>query len=447
MKSTGWESIYNERLTTADEAVKHIKSGDRVSIGHSVGEPTHLVDALVRNKDRYTDVEITHMVPMGKSEYAQPGMEKHFRHISQFVGGVTRGTIKAGHGDFVPCFFSQIPYQLDTTLKPDVAMVNLSPPDEHGYCSFGVSVDYTKHSTEVAPLVIAQINKYMPRTLGDCFIHVSDIDLIVEHDAPLIELPPPKISEVERAIGENCARIIKDGDCLQLGIGAIPDAVLLFLKDKKDLGIHSEMFSDGVVELVEAGVINNSKKNLHEGKMLATFLMGTQRLYDFVHNNPAVAMYPSTYTNDPLIAGQNDNLVSVNSCVQVDLLGQVCSEMVGTTQISAVGGQVDFVRAASISKGGRSIIAMASTAAGGSVSKIVPTLDEGAVVTTSRNDVEYIITEYGIANLKYHTVRDRARMLINIAHPKFRDSLIEAFEKRFNEKFFFGLDTAISRAS
>ena len=435
MKSTGWDTMYKERLTSADEAVKHIKSGNRISVGHSVGEPTHLVDALVRNKELYIDVEITHMVPMGKSEYAQPGMEKHFRHISQFVGGVTRGTVKAGHGDFVPCFFSHIPFQLDTTLKPDVAMVNLSPPDEHGYCSFGVSVDYTKHSTEVAPLVIAQINKHMPRTLGDCFIHVSDIDLIVEHDAPLIELPPPKITDVERAIGENCARIIKDGDCLQLGIGAIPDAVLLFLKDKKDLGIHTEMFSDGVVELVEAGVINNSMKNLHNGKMVATFLMGTQRLYDFVHNNPSVAMYPSDYTNDPLIAGQNDNLVSVNSCVQVDMLGQVCSEMVGTTQISAVGGQVDFVRAASISKGGRSIIAMASTAAGGEVSKIVPMLDEGAVVTTSRNDVEYIITEYGIANLRYHTVRDRARMLINIAHPKFRDSLIEAFEKRFNAKF------------
>ena len=435
MNSNGWHSIYNDRLTTADEAVKYIKSGNRVSIGHSVGEPTHLVNALVKNKEQYTDVEITHMVPMGKSEYAQPGMEKHFRHISQFVGGVTRGTIKAGHGDYVPCFFSEIPFQLDTTLKPDVAMVNLSPPDEHGYCSFGVSVDYTKHSAEVAPLVIAQVNKYMPRTLGDCAIHVSDIDMIVEHDAPLIELPPPKITDVERAIGENCAKIINDGDCLQLGIGAIPDAVLLFLKDKKDLGVHSEMFSDGVVELVEAGVINNSKKNLHKGQMLATFLMGTRRLYDFVHNNPSVAMYPSTYTNNPLIAGQNDNLVSINSCVQVDLLGQVCSEMVGTTQISAVGGQVDFVRAAAISKGGRSIIAMASTAGNGEISKIVPTLDEGAVVTTSRNDVEYIITEYGIANLRYHTVRDRARMLINIAHPKFRDWLKEAFEKRFVEKF------------
>jgi len=372
---------------------------------------------------------------MGKCEYAQPGMEKHFRFIAQFVGGATRDTIKNGHGDFVPCFFSQIPYQFDTTLKPDVALVNLTPPDEHGYCSFGVAVDYTKRATEVAPLVIAQINKCMPRTWGDSFIHISDIDVIVEQDTPIIELPPPKITEVERAIGENCAKLIKDGDCLQLGIGAIPDAVLLFLKDKKDLGIHTEMFSDGVVELVEAGVVTNAKKNLHKGRMVATFLMGTKRLYDFVDNNPTVAMFPVTYTNDPLIAGQNDNLVSINSCVQVDFTGQVCSESVGPTQISAVGGQVDFVRAASISKGGRSIIAMPSTAAGGKISKIVPFLDHGAAVTTSRNDVQYIVTEHGIANLRYHTMRDRARALINIADPRFRDELKEAFEKRFNAKF------------
>jgi len=433
--SSDWKSIYNERRMTADEAVKRIKSGNRVAVGHAVGEPSHLLEAMVRNKEQYTDVEITHMVPMGKCEYAQPGMEKHFRHVAQFVGGNTRETIKAGHGDFVPCFFSQIPYQFDTTLKPDVALINLSPPDEHGYCSFGVAVDYTKRAAEVAPLVIAQINKCMPRTWGDSFIHVRDIDIVVEHDAPLIELSPPKITDVERAIGENCAKLIKDGDCLQLGIGAIPDAVLLFLKDKKDLGIHTEMFSDGVVELVEAGVVTNAKKNLHKGRMVATFLMGTQRLYDFVNNNPTVSMFPVTYTNNPLVAGQNDNLVSINSCVQVDFLGQVCSESVGTTQISAVGGQVDFVRAAYISKGGRSIIAMPSTAAGGKISKIVNTLDEGAAVTTSRNDVEYIVTEHGIANLRYHTVRDRARMLINIAHPKFRDELKEAFEKRFNAKF------------
>jgi 4-hydroxybutyrate CoA-transferase len=430
-----WRAAYREKLVTAAEAVSRIKSGDRVSIGHCAGEPTFLVDALVANRDSYADVEITHMLPMGKSEYAQPGMEKHFRHVSQFVGAATRATIKAGHGDYVPCFFSCIPCQLDTTLVPDVAMVCVSPPDGHGYCSFGVAVDYTKHSAEVAPLVIAQVNRHMPRALGDCFIHVSDISCIVERDAPIHELQPPKITDVERAIGENCAKLVNDGDCLQLGIGAIPDAVLLSLKGKKDLGVHSEMFSDGVVELAEAGVINNSKKNFNRGKMLATFLMGTRRLYDFVHDNPCVSMHPATYTNDPLIAGQNDNLVSINSCVQIDLLGQVCAEMVGNTQISAVGGQVDFIRAAQISRGGRSIIALASTAAGGKISKIVPQLDEGAAVTTTRNDVEYVITEYGVANLRYRTVRDRARMLIGIAHPKFRDWLIDAFERRFCAKF------------
>jgi len=430
-----WKTIYSERLTTAEEAVKRIKSGDRVATSHSVGEPTFIIDAMVRNCKAYRDVEIVHMVPMGTSEYAQAGMEEHFRHNSVFVGASTRQTIKDGHGDYTPCYFSQIPNLFHRTLPLDVAIAHVSTPDEHGYCSFGVSVDYSKTAAEQAKVVIAQVNKHMPRTLGDTFMHVSQFDCIVEHDAPLIVLNPPKISDVERAIGEHCASLVKDGDCLQLGIGAIPDAVLLFLKDKKDLGIHSEMFSDGVVELVEAGVINNQKKNFNKGKSIATFLMGTQRLYDYVHNNPAVNMYPSTYTNDPYIAGQNDNLVSINSCLQVDLLGQVCSEMIGTAQYSAVGGQVDFVRGAALSKGGRSIIAMPSTAARGKLSRIVSVLDEGAAVTTSRNDVEYIITEYGIANLRYYTVRERARALINIAHPDFRDELKETFERRFNAKF------------
>ncbi|MGL6201809.1 MAG: acetyl-CoA hydrolase/transferase family protein [Lachnospiraceae bacterium] len=430
-----WKQIYNERLTTAEQAVNYIKSGDRVSLGHATGEPAHIVAAMIAHKEAYRNVEITHMVPMGKCEYAKPGMEPYFRHIAQYVGAPTRNTVKAGHGDYIPCFFSRIPYQFEANLPLDVAIVSVSPPDEHGWCSFGVSVDYTKQSTEAAKLVIAQVNKYMPRTFGDSFIHVSDIDIIVEHDEPLPQLPVPKITDLEKAIGKNCASLIKDGDCLQLGIGSIPDAVLLFLKDKKDLGIHSEMFSDGVVELFEAGVINNKKKTLHRGKMVVTFLMGTQRLYDFVNDNPCVEMHPVTYVNDPVVVAKNDNLVAINSCVQVDLMGQVCSEMVGTTQISGVGGQVDFVRAASMSKGGRAIIAMASTAAGGKISKIVPVLDEGACVTTSRNDVEYVITEYGIANLKFRTVRDRARQLINIAHPKFRPELIAAFEKRFNVKF------------
>lgn len=434
-----WKAIYKERLTTAAEAVNLIKSGNRVAIAHAVGEPTHLIEAMVANREAYRDVEITHMVAMGKSEYAQPGMEPYFRHNSVFVGGTTRDTIKNGHGDFTPCFFSQIPNLFYRTMPLDVALIHVSPPDEHGYCSCGVSVDYSKVSADCAKTVIAQVNKHMPRTLGDSFVHVSKMTAIVEHDAPLIDLPPPRITDVEKAIGENCAKLINDGDCLQLGIGAIPDAVLLFLKDKKDLGIHSEMFSDGVVELVEAGVVNHSKKNFNPGKAIATFLMGTRRLYDYVHNNPAVEMYPSTYVNNPVIAGRNDNLVSVNSCVQVDFLGQVCSESVGTTQISAVGGQLDFVRGAAFSRGGRSIIAMGSTAAKGKISKIVPFLDHGAAVTTGRYDVEYIITEYGVANLKYRTTRERACMLIDIAHPDFREQLKEEFEKRFNAKYTPGV--------
>ncbi|MDR1065913.1 MAG: 4-hydroxybutyrate CoA-transferase [Clostridiales bacterium] len=430
-----WRDIYKSRLTSADNAVKSVKSGDRVSVMHCAGEPHHIMEAMVKNKDQYENVEVTLMLPLGKAEYAQPGMEKHFRHVSQFVGGPSRGTIMAGHGDYIPCNFSQIPFQFDATLPIDAAIIMVSPPDAHGYCSLGVSVDYSKRASEVAPLVIAQINKYMPRCHGDCFVHVSEMTHIVEHDAPLIELKPPKITDVEKAIGEHCASLIKDGDCLQLGIGAIPDAVLLFLKNKKDLGIHTEMFSDGAVDLVEAGVITNKAKNFHKGQMLATFLMGTKKLYDFVNDNPTVQMYPVTYTNDPLISSKNDNLVSINSCLQVDLLGQVCSEMIGSMQYSAVGGQVDFVRGAYLSKGGRSIIATTSTAKGGTLSRIAPLLDTGSCVTTSRNEVEYVITEYGIAHLRYHTVRDRARALINIAHPNFRDELKEAFEKRFNAKF------------
>jgi len=433
-----WKGIYKERLTTADEAVSRIRHGDRLATPHAAGEAKHIMRALVDNKESFRGVEICQMLPMDGAIYAEPGLEPYFRHISQFVGGLTRETIKAGHGDYSPCYFSQIPNLWGRTLPLNAAVVHVSPPDGHGYCSCGVSVDYSIHAAvnarENGGIVIAQVNSHMPRTLGDSFLHVSQFDCIVEHDEQITELAPPPITDVEREIGRNCASLINDGDCMQLGIGSIPDAVLLFLKEKKHLGIHSEMFSDGAVELFESGVIDNSVKNLHKGKMIATFLMGTRKLYDFVHDNPVVYMAPATYTNDPYIAGQNDNLVSINSAIQIDLLGQVCAETIGSAQFSAVGGQVDFVRAAAISKGGRSIIAMPSTAAGGKISKIVPYLDQGAAVTTSRNDVEYVITEYGIANLRYYTLRDRAKALIRIAHPGFRDLLWDAYEQRFNAK-------------
>ena len=425
-----WKTLYKERTMTAEEAVTHIKSGDRVVIQHAVAEPSYILDAMVANAEAYENVEIVHMVAMGKAAYAQPGMEKHFRHNALFLGGSTRACIAEGRGDFTPCFFFEVPRLWETALPVDVALVTVTPPDENGMCSLGVAVDYTMSAAKNARKIIAQVNNCMPRTNGDSCLSVEEIDCFVHHDAPIIPLAPPKIGPVEEAIGKHCASLIQDGDTLQLGIGAIPDAVLLFLKEKRDLGIHSEMFSDGVVELMEAGVITNAKKTLHPGKCVATFLMGTQRLYDFANNNPNVELYPVDYVNHPAVIAQNDNLVSINSCVQVDLMGQVASESIGARQISGVGGQVDFVRGASLSRGGRSIIAMPSSTKG--ISKIVPLLDEGAAVTTSRCDVDYIVTEYGVAHLKGHSLKERARALIRIAHPDFREDLEKEFVRRFS---------------
>lgn len=426
-----WNTWYQEHLCTPQEAVQKIRSGHRVVVAHACGEPSVLLDAMVANAAQYEKVEIIHMVAMGKAEYCQPQYDKHFHHNAFFLGGSTRAAAAEGRADFTPVYFSEIPAILGEELRPNVTLLQVSPPDDHGYCSLGVSVDYTKGAAQQADLVIAQVNRFMPRTLGDSFLHVTDIDCFVEADTPVIELAPPKITEVERAIGQNVAELIRDGDTLQLGIGAIPDAVLLFLKEKHDLGIHTEMFSDGVVELVEAGVITNRKKTLHRGQSVATFLMGTRRLYDYVDNNPAVAMYPVDYVNDPYVIGQNDNLVSINSCVQIDIMGQVVSTSAGLRQISGVGGQVDFVRGANLSKGGRAIMAMPSTTGKGRISKIVPFLDPGSAVTTSRNDVNYVVTEYGIAQLRGKSLRQRAEALIDIAHPDFRAELRAEFRRRY----------------
>ena len=402
-----WKTYYETHLTTAEEAVTHIKSGDRVVVAHACGEPSYLLDAMVANASAYRDVELVHMVAMGKGDYCKPEYAENFRHNAIFVGGSSREAVADGRADFTPSFFFEVPRLFSTTMPVDVALVMVTPPDENGMCSLGVSVDYTQEAVKQAKLVIAQINPQMPWTGPNSLVSVKDLDVIVEHDAPLIELKPGKIGEIEKAIGEHCASLVPDGATLQLGIGAIPDAVLLFLKDKKDLGIHSEMFSDGVVELAEAGVITNAKKSLNPGKFVVAFLMGTKRLYDFVNHNPDVDMRPVDYVNHPFVVAQNDNLISINSCVQVDLMGQVASETVGSKQISGVGGQVDFVRGASAAKGGVSIIAMPSTVKG-KISKIVPLLDEGAAVTTSRNDVDYIVTEYGVAHLKGETQIGRA---------------------------------------
>ena len=430
-----WKAWYQTHLFPPQEAVKKIRSGDRVVVAHATGEPSLLLDAMVENAAQYEKVEIVHMVAMGKAAYCQPEYDRNFHHNSFFLGATSRAAAAEGRADFTPVYFSEIPALLEEHLHPNVALVQVSPPDEHGYCSLGVSVDYTKAAAQCADLVIAQVNRQMPRTLGDCFLHVTQIDCLVESDAPVIELAPPNISQVECAIGQNVAQLVRDGDTLQLGIGAIPDAVLLFLKEKNDLGIHTEMFSDGVVELAEAGVITNRKKTLHRGCSVATFLMGTRRLYDYVDNNPAVAMYPVDYVNDPYVIRQNDNLVSINSCVQIDLMGQVVSTSVGLRQISGVGGQMDFVRGANLSRGGRAVMALPSTAGGGKISKIVPFIDQGSAVTTTRNDVGYVVTEYGIAQLKGKTLRQRAEALIEIAHPHFRDALREEYRRRFPRQY------------
>lgn len=427
-----WKEEYADKIVSVQEAVSHVQSGDRIVFSHACGEGQYLTDELVNQAERLENVEIVHMVAMGTAPYCQPGMEKHFRHNALFVGGSTRKAVEEGRADYTPCFFHEIPRLFtDGCLPVDVAFIQVSLPDERGYCSFGISVDYTQPAAQAAKLVIAQVNKNMPYTYGNG-IHLKDIDFIVEKDEPLIELPPPKIGETERKIGEYVASLIHDGDTLQLGIGAIPDAVLSFLGEKKNLGIHSEMFSDGVVDLARKGVITNTKKTINPGKFVSCFLMGTRKLYDFVDHNEDVLIEAVDYTNDPFVVAKIDNIISINSAIQVDLMGQTNSEMIGNRQFSGVGGQVDFVRGASRAKGGKAIIAMPATAAKGKISKIVPLLDEGSAVTTSRNDIDYVVTEFGIASLKGKTLRQRAKALIEIADPKFKASLIEEFEKRFH---------------
>ena len=426
-----WQQIYRDRLSPAEDAVAAIQSGHRVALGHAAGAPETLLKAMVAQKDRLSNVEVVHMLCLGDGGYLEAGMEPHFRFNGIFLGANNRKAVEEGRGDYTPCYFHQFPSLFKEQLPLDVALIQVTRPNAEGFCSFGVSCDYTKPAAHLAKVVVAEANDRMPFIGGDNLIHVSQLHHIVETSNPILELPLPKIGEVEKRLGEHCATLIEDGSTLQLGIGAIPDAVLMFLKDKKDLGIHSEMFSDGLIDLVELGVVNGSRKSIHKGELVSTFLMGSQRLYDFVHNNPQVKLYPVDYVNHPTVIMQNSRMVSLNSCIEVDLMGQVGSESIGLRQFSGVGGQVDFVRGASMAPGGKSIIAVPSTAAGGKVSRIVPFLATGAAVSTSRNDVDCIVTEYGIAHLRGRTLRQRAQSLIAIAHPSFRDGLAEEFDRRF----------------
>ena len=419
-----WKEHYAARSVSAAEAAGKIKSGWRIATGHATGSPETLVNALVDRASELHDVEIVHMVAMSKGRYCEPQYRENFRHVSIFAGGLSREAIRDGRAEMVPRFFSEIPSLFtDGSLPLDAALIMVSPPDKHGFVNMGVSVDYTQEAARTAACVIAEVSPHVPRIPGTGSIHVSDIDWFVQTEAKLIELQPPKVGEVEKRIGQNVASLVKDGDCLQLGIGAIPDAVLTFLDDKKDLGIHSEMISDGVMRLVEKGVVTGKKKTLHPGKIVITFAMGTQNFYEWLDANQNMLMHPVDYVNDPRVIGKNENLVSINSAISVDMLGQVAADMMGPLQFSGVGGQVDFVRGALLSRGGRSIIAMPSTAAKGTVSRVCAALERGQCVTTSRYDVDYVITEYGIAHLRGKNIRQRAGQLINIAESHFRDEL------------------------
>jgi len=429
----GWKKEYESKKTTAKEAVKVIKPGDRIVFSHACGEPRTLPGELVKRAKELKNVEIVHMVPMGKALYCRPELAKSFRHVSLFAGGPTREAIWDNRADYIPRHNSQIPSLLGTALPVDVAMVSVSPPDHSGFCSLGVSVDYTKKGVECARVVIAEVNRRMPRTHGDSFIHVSEIDSLVEVDLPVYELEKREMTEVEERIGKYVAELIEDESCLQLGIGGIPDAVLENLTSFKDLGIHSEMVADGVKNLVEKGVITGSKKTLHKGKIIITFLMGSSEFYEWVNDNPMIEMHTVDYTNNPFIIAQNRKMIVINSALEVDLLGQVCADTLGPKQFSGVGGQVDFVRGAKMSEGGKAIIALPSTAKG-EISRIVPVFKEGAAVTTSRNDVDYVVSEFGIAALAGNTVRERMKAVINIAHPQFRENLARKAFKIYNVK-------------
>ncbi len=416
--------ILKDKTRTAAEAVKSIESGQRVYLGGGAGAPQMLERAMVARAGELRNVEIVHVLAFAGGEYLARQYAASFRHRALFAGENARAAIREGRADYTPVFLSEIPELFrDGTLPIDVALIQVSPPDEHGFCSFGVEVGVTKPAAHAARTLIAEINTRMPRVLGDSFIHIGKLDAIVETDYALPEAPQAGSSEAYKKIGALIAEMIPNGATLQLGIGSIPDAVLFHLKDKRDLGIHSELFSDGVIDLVERGVITNEKKTLHPGKIIAGFLFGSRRLYDFVNDNALIELHPSDYVNDPFLIAQNDNMIAINSALEVDLTGQICADSMGPEIYSGIGGQVDFVRGASRSKGGKAIIALPSTAKNDQISRIVSQLKPGAGVVTSRGDVQHVVTEYGVASLRAKSIRERAQALIQIAHPKFRDEL------------------------
>ena len=426
-----WMTIYRERLRTAAEAVARVESGQRVYVGSGCAAPHTLIEALTARAPELENVEIVHHLTLGEAPYIRPDMAGHFRLNDCFVGGNTRDAVNEGRADYVPVHLHEMARLFRRgVLDLDCALIVVSPPDEHGFCSFGIEVGVTKPAALSARAIVAEVNRRMPRTLGDSFIHVSKIDTFVEVEQDLDEFRPEPPSEVERTIGRHVAGLIGDGACLQLGLGAIPGAVLEHLGDRRDLGVHTEMFTEALPSLVERGVVTGERKNFHPGKVVAGFIMGTREVYDFAHDNAMIEFHPTDYVNHPVNIARNDDMVAVNAAIQIDLTGQVCSDSIGEKIYSGFGGQADFMRGAAMSKGGLPITALPSTSGGGTISRIVPNLDHGAGVVLTRADVHVVVTEYGVAHMLGRNVRQRAEALIAIAHPDFRETLLETARRR-----------------
>jgi 4-hydroxybutyrate CoA-transferase len=410
-------------LVSAAAAIADIRSGERVFVGSGAAEPERLVEAMTARHEQLRGVEVYSILTLGIAPYVASQYAESFRHVAFFIGPNTREAVQSGRADFMPIFLSEIPALFRERVPIDWALIQVSPPDKHGYCTVGVAADIVVSAMRNAKHVVAEINSNMPRTWGDTLIHISDLHAAVEVDTPIPELEPEPIDDVSRQIGERVAALVHDGDCLQLGIGGIPNAVLSALRGHRRLGVHTEMLSDGIVDLVEAGVIDCAAKNYRPHKAICSFVMGSRRLYDFVDDNPFVECYGNDLVNDPFIIARNDNLVAINSAIQIDLTGQVCADSLGTKPFSGIGGQVDFIRGAARSHGGRAIIALPSTARHGDVSRICATLRPGAGVVTSRADVRFVVTEHGVTDLYAKPISQRARSLIAIAEPRFREQL------------------------
>lgn len=432
--ATDWRDSWQDKISTAAAAIKQIRPGDRVFVGSACGEPQELVRALVDTAGGPEDTEVLNVLTMGVAPYTDPKYSDRFRANAFFIGNSVRDAVGQVRADYTPIFFSQIPAMFRSGRLPiDVALIMVSPPDQYGFCSLGVSVDMTRAAAQCAKLVVAQVNKYMPRTLGNSFLHVREIDYLVPFDEPLLTWPViDNPDDVTRRIASNVASVISDGDTLQLGIGRLPDTVLSELTDRNDLGIHTEMLSDGIIRLVKQGVITGRHKTMHQGKIVASFAAGSQELFDFLDNNPMIEMHPSEHTNDPRVISQHDYLAAINSAIEIDLTGQAVADSIGEQLYSGIGGHADFMRGAAMARRGKPILALPSTAKtkDGVRSRIVPFIQLGSGVVTTRGDVHYVVTEYGVAYLHGKTMRERAMALISIAHPDFRAELLHAAKRR-----------------